>query len=302
MKNPFVLKKVSINLPFGIGGTEWETDPTERRAAWFLYVELVTRISVEPLKSNKGLLREALNSLYSLFDTTRDILKEAGPDVGASLKSVGGIAIADYNQALSIKPDFATAYNNRGNAKSNLGDKQGAIADYNQAISLQPDYANAYNNRGIVKSNLGDKQGAIADYNQALSIKPDYATAYYNRGLAKSDLGDKQGAIADYNQALSLQPDFATAYNNRGNAKSNLGDKQGAIADYNQAISLQPDYANAYNNRGIVKSNLGDKQGAIADYQTAAQLYSQQGKMDDYKDALNRVKRLEKGFWGSLFS
>ncbi len=47
-KDPAVLKKVSINLPFGIGGSEWETDTTQRRAAWSLYVELVTRISVEP--------------------------------------------------------------------------------------------------------------------------------------------------------------------------------------------------------------------------------------------------------------
>lgn len=38
------LKKVSVNLSFGIGGAEWEADVTERKAAWSLYVELVTRI------------------------------------------------------------------------------------------------------------------------------------------------------------------------------------------------------------------------------------------------------------------
>ncbi len=59
-----ILTKVSINLPFGIGGAEWEVDDTQRRAAWALYVELVTRISVEPLKGNEGLMRETLNSLY----------------------------------------------------------------------------------------------------------------------------------------------------------------------------------------------------------------------------------------------
>ncbi|MCV3217246.1 hypothetical protein OGM63_27680 [Plectonema radiosum NIES-515] len=35
-----------------------------------------------------------MNSLYSLFGTTREVLKAAGPDVGASRDSVGGIAIA----------------------------------------------------------------------------------------------------------------------------------------------------------------------------------------------------------------
>ncbi|WP_277752970.1 tetratricopeptide repeat protein [Microcystis aeruginosa] len=45
--------------------------------------------------------------------------------------------MADYNQATNIKPDYADAYNNRGSAKYELGDKQGAIADYNQAILVE---------------------------------------------------------------------------------------------------------------------------------------------------------------------
>lgn len=63
-------------------------------------MELVTRIAVEPLAGEEGLLREALTSLYSLFGTTHEILKEASPDVGASRSSVGGIAIAVLNQGL----------------------------------------------------------------------------------------------------------------------------------------------------------------------------------------------------------
>ncbi|MFM8309923.1 MAG: tetratricopeptide repeat protein, partial [Microcystis aeruginosa] len=104
------------------------------------------------------------------------------------------------------------------------------------------------------------------------------------------------------NQAINIKPDYAVAYNNRGNAKSDLGDKQGAIADYNQAINIKPDHALAYNNRGNAKSDLGDYQGAIADYNQAAQLYSQQGNMEEYRKALDRIKNLEKGFWGRLFS
>jgi hypothetical protein len=99
-KDPAKLKQVSVNLPFGIGSAKWEADPTERRAAWSLYIELVTRVAVQSLTDDQGILREALNSLYSLFGTTRDILKEAGPDVGASRQSVGGIAILVLNNGL----------------------------------------------------------------------------------------------------------------------------------------------------------------------------------------------------------
>ena len=92
-KSPAVLKKLSLGLPFGLGNAEFVTDEAQVRAAWSLYVELVTRIAVQPLAQDEGLYREALNSLYSLFATTREILKEAGPSVGASQKSVGGLAI-----------------------------------------------------------------------------------------------------------------------------------------------------------------------------------------------------------------
>jgi hypothetical protein len=73
--DPAKLKKVSISLPFGIGSAEWEADTTERKAAWSLYVELVTRIAVQSLEVDQGLVREALNS-------------------------VGGIAIAVLNNGL----------------------------------------------------------------------------------------------------------------------------------------------------------------------------------------------------------
>ena len=96
-RDPAKLTKVKVSLPFGIGEAEWTPDPAERRAAWSLYVELVTRIAVQPLNLDEGLLREALKSLHSLFGSTREILRKAGPDVGITKESVGGVAIAVLN-------------------------------------------------------------------------------------------------------------------------------------------------------------------------------------------------------------
>jgi tetratricopeptide (TPR) repeat protein len=178
-------------------------------------------------------------------------------------------AIDDYNLAIKINPNLAEAYAGRGNVRNELGDKQGAIDDFNQAIKFNPKYAEAYYNRGIVRYDLGDKQGAIDDYNLAIKINPNLAEAYNNRGIVRNELGDKQGAIDDYTLAIKINPNYAQAYNNRGIVRNDLGDKPGAIDDYTLAIKINPNYAKAYYNRGIVRYDLGDKPGAIDDYTQA---------------------------------
>ena len=96
--------QIGINLPFlQISGT-WEPNDDERRAAWELHVELVTRIAVVPLGADEGLLREALSSLYTLFATTREILRKYGPDVAEPKPhgqyNFGVLAVAMLNYAL----------------------------------------------------------------------------------------------------------------------------------------------------------------------------------------------------------
>ncbi len=97
-KDPAKLMKVSVKLPWV--EAEWMADPAERAAAWSLYVELITRIGTQPLDPDHGLVSEALASLYKIFDITRQILREAGPAVGARRESVGGISITVLNKGL----------------------------------------------------------------------------------------------------------------------------------------------------------------------------------------------------------
>jgi hypothetical protein len=96
--------QVSLKLPFlEVSGT-WAPDESERKAAWEMYVELITRVAVVELGPTEGSLREALSSLYSLFASTRDILRRYGPSVavpshGSDL-TFGEIAVAVLNQGL----------------------------------------------------------------------------------------------------------------------------------------------------------------------------------------------------------
>ncbi|MEV6484218.1 hypothetical protein [Streptomyces sp. NPDC051576] len=94
-----------LTIPFvgEISGT-WEPADAERSAAWELYLQLVTRVSVEELAADEGLLREALSSFYTFFDTTRDILRRYGPEIAPPLApghvSFAVLAVTVLNRVL----------------------------------------------------------------------------------------------------------------------------------------------------------------------------------------------------------
>ncbi len=95
---------IGVKLPFLNIETNWKVDDQQRNASWEIYVELVTRVTVQELKENEGLLREALASFYSLFETTRGILKKYGPSIATPAAkddtTLGHIAVGVLNKVL----------------------------------------------------------------------------------------------------------------------------------------------------------------------------------------------------------
>jgi tetratricopeptide (TPR) repeat protein len=80
---------------------------------------------------------------------------------------------------------LALAYNNRGASYNNVGEPEKAIADYNEAIRLNPEYAGAYYNRGSSYFSLGNKQKAIEDLQKAADLwKQQGDTENYQNALS----------------------------------------------------------------------------------------------------------------------
>ena len=57
---------------------KWEPKDDDREAAWELYAELLTRVTTQALPTGHGDEKAALDSVFSVFPTTRDILKRRG--------------------------------------------------------------------------------------------------------------------------------------------------------------------------------------------------------------------------------
>jgi protein O-mannosyl-transferase len=143
------------------------------------------------------------------------------------------------NHTLQVTKDNYLAHMIRGKAYYVLGQYQRAIADCDEAIRLKPDFAAAYFSRGVAYDNLGQYQSAIADYSETIRLKPDYVPAYKNRGLDYGKyLGQYKNAIEDFNTIIKLQPNYARTYHNRGIAYLAQGNKELGCRDARKACYL----------------------------------------------------------------
>ena len=68
----------SLKIKAGFLETEWQPHDVDKDAAWELYIELLTRITTQNLSPDEGDEQAALESIYALFQLTRDITKRQG--------------------------------------------------------------------------------------------------------------------------------------------------------------------------------------------------------------------------------
>jgi hypothetical protein len=86
----------SLRINFHFLQLEWKTWDEDKAAAWELYIEMITRIVTQELKDEDGDEETALKSIYSLFGTTREVIRRNGRGCGEFTK----IAIVVLNQVV----------------------------------------------------------------------------------------------------------------------------------------------------------------------------------------------------------
>lgn len=102
---------------------------------------------------------------------------------------------------------LASAYAQRGVLELKNGDLDGALADYNKAIEIKPDFIEVYCVRGYVKQCKGDLDGAMADCEKVIEMNPKLALVYSIRGLINYNLHKFTDAMADFRKSCEWSSD-----------------------------------------------------------------------------------------------
>ena len=181
-------------------------------------------------------------------------------------------ALADYNKAIEINPNYYFAYSNRVSVYMNQKKYNLALIDLHKVIDFDSSFAKAYNNRGLIYFYQNKYAFAMADFNKVIKLDSNYASAYISRGLIYLNQNKYAFALADFNKVIELDSNYAPAYNNRGLVYEKTGHPDLALEEYTKTLKLDPNNELAYFNRGILFFNSRQYEKAKADFNKAEKL------------------------------
>ena len=103
-------------------------------------------------------------------------------------------------------PNYFAALVQRGAAYREQGKFPEAIADFTEAIKIKPDDADTYERRAYVYIQLKDYDKALADYTDSLKRDPKEVRVYLLRSYLYELKGDAKNGIGDCDAILKLDP------------------------------------------------------------------------------------------------
>nr|XP_060610425.1 tetratricopeptide repeat protein 6 [Anolis sagrei ordinatus] len=148
-------------------------------------------------------------------------------------------AMTDYQQAITVDPNYALAYFNAANIYFLNRQFVQANNYYSKALTLDPKNESAFLNRAITNTLLRKFEQAKADFENAICLSPFCAAIYFNKANLHKTLQQYEQAEEDISKALSIQPYDSLMYKLRADIRGKMGLIKEAIADYRKAISIQ---------------------------------------------------------------
>ena len=168
--------------------------------------------------------------------------------VNAEQKGERDEAIAHYEGALKIAPDYYPAHNNLGALYLGKSDFKAAEAQFRESVRLDQNEAQAYFNLGNVLMLTGRYSEAEAMLAAGLQRRPDSAFAHFLQGCLSARTGKFEEAEKSLRDALRFDPSMSQAHLQLVNLFLKQNRKEDAIhqlQDFLEAFPSVPTAAKA---------------------------------------------------------
>jgi predicted O-linked N-acetylglucosamine transferase (SPINDLY family) len=178
-------------------------------------------------------------------------------------------AASALRKTVALRPNYAAAWNNLGNALAESKRHAEAIDAYRKAIEIEPGLAEAHNNLGVALQQLGQLDEAIESYQQSLRLRPGNAGAHYHLSNALKEKGEIERAEAEIRAALSLQSDYAEAWITLAALLADQNRWEESLDAARRAIDVRPNWPGGYNNLGLIFRTRGQHAEALGLFRQA---------------------------------
>ncbi len=197
-------------------------------------------------------------------------------------------ALIQFNKSIDLDPQFPIFWINRGIAKIELKDFQGAREDFNQAVTLKRGYALGYILRGVANYSLEDTDATLADLeiglqldykalsnvleiagdavDKAIEMAPENVNYYFSRGYAHFANENYRPALADFTTAVNMVSGSSEFLKYAGATKVFLKDADGAQTDLNIALGINPDDPEIHYYLGILMNDIEEQSSRAFEY------------------------------------
>jgi tetratricopeptide (TPR) repeat protein len=183
-------------------------------------------------------------------------------------------AAAALRKAVSLRPDFAEAWSDLGDAQRRLSDSAGALNAFRRAVEIKPDDEVAQTRLATELLSQGQAHEAALHFEEAVRLSPSDQSAL--NGLQRALRADGQTARADEVKKrlteLLRRKDtddqnslVAIRLNNEGAALEKAGDLHGALEKYRAALALWPDHVGIRINIAAALLHLGQWNEGVAE-------------------------------------
>ncbi|MFL6858154.1 MAG: tetratricopeptide repeat-containing sulfotransferase family protein [Allosphingosinicella sp.] len=201
--------------------------PHFRRLLTLLPNDAATRLNLATALAQSGELEEARDACGADSRDPRLVRLAAYLD-----QQLGRLddAARGYEAVLAEEPDDFGSWNNLGNVRAALGDRQGAILAFQEAILLNPDVPEIYTNvsEQLAQTEQPDVRQQVM--REAARRFPGRADVQAELGLAESGMLDFAAAEQAYREAIRLDPGFHSGWFDLGLLYENLNRVDDLIA------------------------------------------------------------------------
>lgn len=158
-------------------------------------------------------------------------------------------------------------------------DRQKAIAAYQKAVKLRPNYPEALVAMARAQADDLDVEGALKSIKAARRLRPGYAEASAVEGRIHKDNSEEDQAIAAFKRAIAEGKGFQPeAYTGLGLLYKEKAEAFGGASDF---VNEAANYTEAAKNLKIALKQLSGAPDAVVIYQLLGLVYERQKKYDE---------------------